>query len=59
MALEGLGVAANVFAVVDMSVKVIDWCARYARDVSSAKEDKTRLMNELTYAAKSSVNERS
>ncbi|KAF7543546.1 hypothetical protein G7Z17_g10647 [Cylindrodendrum hubeiense] len=48
MALEGLGIAANFIAVVDISVKVIDWCVRYAQDVSHAKDDKTRLTEEVT-----------
>lgn len=48
MALEGLGVAANVIAVVDLSAKAIGWCVRYAQDVKHAKDDKTRLSREVT-----------
>jgi hypothetical protein len=58
MALEGLGIAANVFAVVDMSAKVIGWCAQYAQDVSHAKEDKKRLSEEVTRLNLASVNVR-
>lgn len=48
MALEGLGIAANVIAVVDLSAKLIGWCAQYARDVKQAKDDKARLLQEVT-----------
>ncbi|KAJ4265255.1 hypothetical protein NW764_015666 [Fusarium oxysporum] len=48
MALEGIGIAANIIAVVDLSAKVIGWCARYAQDVKNAKEDKARLSREVT-----------
>ncbi|KAJ0133229.1 hypothetical protein HZ326_22093 [Fusarium oxysporum f. sp. albedinis] len=48
MALEGIGIAANIIAVVDLSAKVIGWCARYAQDVKHAKEDKARLSREVT-----------
>lgn len=58
MALEGLGIAANVFAVVDISAKVIDWCVRYAQNVSHAKEDKKRLAEEVTRLNLASVNVR-
>ncbi|KAH7190134.1 hypothetical protein DER44DRAFT_117701 [Fusarium oxysporum] len=58
MALESLGIAANVFAVVDMSAKVVGWCAQYAQDVSRAKEDKKRLADEIARLNLASVNVR-
>lgn len=41
--MEGLGVAANVIAVVDISYKVICSCLQYAQDVRHAKTEKSRL----------------
>ncbi|KAF5011390.1 hypothetical protein FDECE_2493 [Fusarium decemcellulare] len=41
--LEGLGVAANVIAVVDLSLKVILWCAKYAQDAKKAKGSQVQL----------------
>lgn len=32
----------------DLSAKVIGWCARYAQYVKNAKEDKARLSREVT-----------
>ncbi|KAM0293119.1 hypothetical protein ACHAPM_011720 [Fusarium culmorum] len=55
---EALGVASSVIAVVDLSAKVINWCVRYAQDVSYAKEDKKRLAEELTRLNLASVNAR-
>ncbi|OBS17386.1 hypothetical protein FPOA_12120 [Fusarium poae] len=55
---EALGVASGVIAVVDMSAKVVNWCVRYAQDVSHAKEDKTRLVEEVTRLNLASVNAR-
>ncbi|KAK7432111.1 hypothetical protein QQZ08_001401 [Neonectria magnoliae] len=46
--MEGLGIVANVIAVVDLSVKVIGLCAQYAQDVKHAKDDKARLSQEAT-----------
>lgn len=46
--LDGLGIVANVFAVVDLSAKVIGLCAQYARDVKSKDNDKARLLCEVT-----------
>ncbi|KAJ4264710.1 hypothetical protein NW764_015795 [Fusarium oxysporum] len=40
MSLEGLGIATNVIAVVDLSAKLVGWCARYDQDVKPAKNDK-------------------
>ncbi|KAL6406364.1 vegetative incompatibility protein HET-E-1 [Ilyonectria robusta] len=47
--MEGLGVAANVIAVVELSVNVIRQCAQYAQDVKHAKDDKARLSQEATH----------
>ncbi|KAF5529466.1 heterokaryon incompatibility protein het-E-1 [Fusarium mexicanum] len=55
---EALSVASSVISVVDLSVKVISWCVRYAQDVSHAKEDKKRLAEELTRLNLASVNAR-
>lgn len=46
--MEGLGVAANVIAVVDLSVKVASLCLQYAKDVKNAADDVTRLREEVT-----------
>ncbi|KAH7114714.1 hypothetical protein B0J13DRAFT_408670, partial [Dactylonectria estremocensis] len=45
---EVLGVAANVIAVVDISIKVASLCVQYARDVKNAAADIERLKNEVT-----------
>ncbi|RSL44392.1 hypothetical protein CEP54_014706 [Fusarium duplospermum] len=45
--MEGLGVAANVIAVVDLSAKVTSACAAYLKAVKNAKTDIERLQNEL------------
>jgi hypothetical protein len=55
---EALGVASSVIAVVDLSAKVINWCVRYAQDVSHAKEDKKRLAEEVTRLNLALVNAR-
>ncbi|KAH7142366.1 hypothetical protein DER46DRAFT_581782 [Fusarium sp. MPI-SDFR-AT-0072] len=55
---EALGVASSVIAVVDLSAKVINWCVRYAQDVSHAKDDKKRLAEEVTRLNLASVNAR-
>ncbi|SCO92738.1 related to RSA4-WD-repeat protein required for maturation and efficient intra-nuclear transport [Fusarium oxysporum] len=55
---EALGVASSVIAVVDLSAKVINWCVRYAQDVSHASEDKKRLAKEVTRLNLASVNAR-
>ncbi|KAH7187155.1 hypothetical protein DER44DRAFT_176620 [Fusarium oxysporum] len=55
---EALGVASSVIAVVDLSTKVINWCVRYAQDVSHASEDKKRLAEEVTRLNLASVNAR-
>ncbi|KAH6995447.1 hypothetical protein BKA56DRAFT_650369, partial [Ilyonectria sp. MPI-CAGE-AT-0026] len=46
--MEALGVAANVIAVVDISIKVASLCVQYARDVKNAAADIERLKNEVT-----------
>ncbi|KAH7118230.1 hypothetical protein B0J13DRAFT_486896 [Dactylonectria estremocensis] len=46
--MEGLGVAANVIAVVDLSVKVGSLCLQYAKDVKNAAADIDRLHEEVT-----------
>ncbi|KAF5230945.1 hypothetical protein FANTH_13595 [Fusarium anthophilum] len=42
--LEGLGIVANVIAVVDLSLKVISWCSKYAQDVKSSSDGRARLL---------------
>jgi hypothetical protein len=42
--LEGLGILANVIAVVDLSLKVISWCSKYAQDVKSSHDGRARLL---------------
>ncbi|KAJ9419620.1 hypothetical protein QL093DRAFT_1456893 [Fusarium oxysporum] len=56
--MEGLGVAANIIAVVDLSVKVIGWCAQYAQDIKNAENDKARLSQEVTHLNVASQNAR-
>ncbi|KAH6995626.1 hypothetical protein BKA56DRAFT_608935 [Ilyonectria sp. MPI-CAGE-AT-0026] len=46
--MEGLGVVANVIAVVDLSVKVASLCLQYAKDVRNAAADIERLHEEVT-----------
>ncbi len=45
--MEGLGIAANVIAVVDLSVKVADWCVEYCKSVRNAKDDIVRFRLEV------------
>lgn len=42
--LEGLGIVANVIAVVDLSLKVISWCSKYAKDVKDSSDGRARLL---------------
>ncbi|KAF4495055.1 Vegetative incompatibility HET-E-1 [Fusarium agapanthi] len=42
--LEGLGIVANVIAVVDLSLKVISWCSKYAQDVKDSSDGRARLL---------------
>ncbi|KAM0420376.1 hypothetical protein ACHAPT_011795 [Fusarium lateritium] len=46
--MEGVGAAANVIAVVDLSIKVISLCSQYAEDVRGAKSEIKELHNEVT-----------
>lgn len=45
--MEGLGIAANVIAVIELSAKVASLCLEYSRDVKRAKSDIQRLLREL------------
>lgn len=45
--MEGLGAAANVIAVVELSAKVVSLCLEYSSAVKSAKGDIQRLIDEL------------
>ncbi|KAF4999625.1 hypothetical protein FGRMN_2373 [Fusarium graminum] len=49
--MEGLGVAANVIAVVDLSLKVMTLCLQYSKEVSSARPDIERLRNQVEHLA--------
>lgn len=46
--MEGIGVAANIIAVVDLSAKVASWCYQYGKDVKNARSDIDRLRGEAT-----------
>jgi phage host-nuclease inhibitor protein Gam len=45
--MEGLGVAANVIAVIDLSAKVASLCFQYLTAVKDAKKDIERLQAEV------------
>ncbi|KAH6970500.1 hypothetical protein BKA56DRAFT_529716, partial [Ilyonectria sp. MPI-CAGE-AT-0026] len=45
--MEGLGVASNVIAVADLSMKVASLCIQYAKDAKNAASDIERLNNEV------------
>ncbi|KAF5623564.1 heterokaryon incompatibility protein het-E-1 [Fusarium sp. NRRL 25303] len=45
--LEGLGIVANVIAVVDLSLKVISWCSKYAQDVKDSSDARARLLQAI------------
>ncbi|KAL3587549.1 hypothetical protein FPOAC2_13446 [Fusarium poae] len=47
--MEGLGVAANIIAVIDLSAKVATLCFQYSKDVSSARADIERLRNQVEH----------
>ncbi|KAM0362981.1 hypothetical protein ACHAPK_011328 [Fusarium culmorum] len=49
--MEGIGVAANIIAVVDLSTKVATLCFQYSKDVSSARRDIERLRNQVKHLA--------
>ena len=45
--MEGLGVAANIIALVDLCAKVALFCYQYSLAVKDAKNDITRLQGEV------------
>jgi hypothetical protein len=45
--MEGLGVAANIIAVIDLSAKVATLCFQYSKDVSSARADIERIRQQV------------
>ena len=47
--MEGLGVVANVIAVVDLSAKVATLCFQYSKDVFSARADIERLRTQVEH----------
>ncbi|KAM5349545.1 hypothetical protein ACJ41O_006050 [Fusarium nematophilum] len=47
--MEALGIAANVIAVVDLSVKIISWCSDYAQDVKNSKDERLALLQASTH----------
>lgn len=49
--MEGLGVAASIIAVVDLSAKVATLCFQYSKDVSSARADIERLRSQVEHLA--------
>ncbi|KAF5673917.1 kinesin light chain 3 [Fusarium heterosporum] len=49
--MEGIGVAANIIAVVDISLKVMTLCLQYSKEVSSARVDIERLHNQVGHLA--------
>jgi hypothetical protein len=42
--MEGLGVAASVIAVIDLSAKIASLCSQYIKDVKNAEKDVRRLL---------------
>ncbi|PHH53569.1 Vegetative incompatibility protein HET-E-1 [Ceratocystis fimbriata CBS 114723] len=46
--MEAIGAAANVIAVIDLSVKVATLCVQYAKGVKNARNDINRLHDEVT-----------
>ncbi|KAF6781498.1 vegetative incompatibility protein HET-E-1, partial [Colletotrichum sojae] len=47
--MEGLGVAANVIAVVDLSAKVAELCFQYFKEVAGARGDIHRLRTQVEH----------
>ncbi|KAI9148684.1 Vegetative incompatibility protein [Paramyrothecium foliicola] len=45
--MEGLGAAASIIAVVDLSAKIASICSRYIKDVKNAENDVRRLLQEV------------
>jgi hypothetical protein len=50
--MDGLGVAANVIAVVELSAKITSVCIQYSLEVKRAKADIERLGGELNSLTK-------
>ena len=50
--MEGLGVAASIIAVVDLSAKVAKLCIQYSLEVTDAKSDISRIHNEVENVGK-------
>lgn len=46
--MEGLGAAASIIAVVDLSVKVVTLCSQYSAAVSGAREDISRVSAQVS-----------
>ncbi|KAI9167834.1 Kinesin light chain [Paramyrothecium foliicola] len=47
--MEGLGAAANIIAVVDLSAKVATLCLQYSKEVASARADIQRLHTQVEH----------
>lgn len=45
--MEGLGIAANVIAVVDMAAKIVAQCYKYGQEVRKAKSDIDTVQTEI------------
>ncbi|KAJ4254537.1 hypothetical protein NW762_010136 [Fusarium torreyae] len=45
--MEALGVAANVIAVIDISVKILQVCSQYAKEVKDARDDIEQFREEV------------
>ena len=45
--MEGLGIAASVIAVIELSAKIFSVCVEYSRTVKDATKDISRLQGEL------------
>ncbi|KAL6893443.1 hypothetical protein GGI43DRAFT_413354 [Trichoderma evansii] len=53
--MEGLGIAANIIAVADLSAKLLSLFFQYSREVKNAKNDISRLSNEVKNFKKASA----
>jgi hypothetical protein len=49
--MEGVGVAANIIAIVDLSLKISTLCLQYSKEVTSARADIARLNNQVEHLA--------
>ncbi|KAH6680037.1 kinesin light chain 3 [Plectosphaerella plurivora] len=47
--MEGIGIAANIIAVVDLSAKVATLCLQYSKEVASARADIQRLHHQVEH----------